>query len=324
LDQRALTSEMKFFGRLFSASEQELIREIATDFQSLSLDEISRTICELLEWKRPSGGLKSHECRRMLVELNNQGLLAVPELRKRGPNGPRVVELTPQSETKPTISGEAGSLEPLTLKVVKAGRSGEGRLWRELVARHHPLGYRVPVGANLRYLVFSEQYPDTPLACLMWTSPAWKIEARDRWIGWSEQARSRNLQLIVNNSRFLLLPWVQVCHLASKILARCARQLPGDWERMYGYKPLLLETFVDSSLFRGTCYRAANWVFLGQTKGRGRMDRYHTDRGAPKLVYVYPLRGDARTRLRTGAGPSWEPSTDEELRELTSEEENGE
>lgn len=138
----------------------------------------------------------------------------------------------------------------------------------------------------------------------MWTSPAWKIEVRDRWIGWSSDERSRNLQLIVNNSRFLLLPWVQVRHLASKILGQSARQLPGDWERMYGYRPLLLESMVDSNRFSGTCYRAANWILLGETKGRGRMDRRHDQAIAPKLVYVYPLGRDARARLRSGATPT--------------------
>ena len=304
-DQQVTPSAIKFFGREFTPTEIELIKDITTEFHSLSLDEISRTICELLDWKRPSGRLKSHECRQMLVELSRKGLIRVPELLNRGRKGPRTLTLTPQSETKLTIKDDAGSLEPLRVKVVEAGGSGDSGLWRELIARHHYLGYRAPVGANLRYLVFSEQYPDRPLACLLWTSPAWKIEVRDRWIGWSADTRGGNLQFIVNNSRFLLLPWVQVRHLASKILGRCARQLPGDWERMYGYRPLLLESFVDSARFRGTCYLAANWILLGETKGRGRMDQFHTEANAAKLVYVYPLRGDAGERLRTGAGPSW-------------------
>jgi len=248
----------------------------------------------------------------MLVELSDQGLLAVPKLRNKGPKGPRVVPLTAESEARPAISGRAGELEPLTLSVVEAKGRGESRLWRELVARHHYLGYRAPVGATLRYLVFSKGYPDTLLACLMWTSPAWKIEVRDRWIGWSTDERARNLQLIVNNSRFLILPWVTVRYLASKILSQCARQLPRDWERIYGYRPVLLESMVDSSRFSGTCYRAANWVLLGETKGRGRMDRNHEETNAPKLVYVYPLERDARERLRSTAAPAYCCSRDEE------------
>lgn len=294
-----ITLENRFFGRLFSVSELNLIREVVSDFQSLSVNEISQTICELLEWKRPNGGLKSHECRQMLGRLSDRGLVSLPATRDRGPQGSRVVELAVESEAQPTISGCAGELGTLRLSVVKAGNEGESRLWKEMIARHHYLGYRGAVGASLQYLIYSERHPDTPLACMLWTSPAWKIDVRDRWIGWRSETRSGNLQLIVNNSRFLILPWVRVRHLASKILGQCARQLPTDWERLYGYRPLMLESFVDSGRFQGTCYRAANWVLIGETKGRGRMDRYHTQQGGQKLVYVYPLSGDALKRLRS-------------------------
>jgi hypothetical protein len=142
------------------------------------------------------------------------------------------------------------------------------------------------------------------LACLLWSSPAWRIAVRDRWIGWSEDERRQNLQRIVNNARFLILPWVRVRGLASKILSRCAQKLPLDWERRYGYRPLLLETLVDPSRFRATSYRAANWILLGQTQGRGRMDRHHCLEGqAVKEVYVYPLCRNVQQRLRTAETP---------------------
>jgi hypothetical protein len=161
--------------------------------------------------------------------------------------------------------------------------------------RHHYLGCRVPFGANLRYWV---RHPDRELAGLLWTSPAWKMQARDQWIGWSEEQRRGNLQRIVNNGRFLILPWVHVKWLASKILALSTRQMPRDWERHYGHRPLLLETLVDGSRFRGTCYRAANWLHVGQTAGRGRMDREHKAHGqAVKDVYVYPLVQGVRQQL---------------------------
>lgn len=154
-------------------------------------------------------------------------------------------------------------------------------------------------GAQLRYFVRSQRLGEPILACLQWSSPAWKMAPRDRWIGWNHQQRVRNLQHIVNNSRFLILPWVHVAGLASKILARCARQLPQDWEPLYGYRPLLLETLVDARRFSGTCYRAANWILLGQTQGRGRMDRHHQLHDAsPKWVYVYPLCPGVQIRLR--------------------------
>jgi len=171
----------------------------------------------------------------------------------------------------------------------------ESRLWREQVERYHYLGCRVPFGAHLRYWVRNRQ---RELACLLWTSPAWKMKPRDVWIGWSDQQRQRNLQGIVNHGRFLILPWVRVKGLASKILALSARQMPRDWQIRYGYRPLLLETLVDANRFRGTCYRAANWIYVGQTTGRSRMDREHkADGQAIKDIYVYPLVRDAKQRL---------------------------
>jgi hypothetical protein len=190
----------------------------------------------------------------------------------------------------------ARECEPLELVLVAGER--ESRLWRQQVERYHYLGCRVPFGANLRYWVRNRR---RELACLLWTSPAWKMQARDEWIGWSDDQRRRNLQSIVNNGRFLVLPWVRVKGLASKILALSARQVPRDWEVHYGHRPLLLETLVDAARFRGTCYRAANWIQVGQTAGRGRMDREHKAHGQViKQIYLYPLVRDARQRLCGG------------------------
>ena len=284
-------------GRYFSVQELELMRQIASEFAALGVTEISRTLCELLEWKRPNGRLKNHECRQLLERLRDQGWLRLPELQARGPRGPRVVSLTSSSDPQPLLEGSAGEYEPLHLTVVEAGRGGQSTLWTELVERHHYLGFRVPVGAQLRYLVRSPRCGDGIVACLLWSSAAWKMAARDRWIGWSAQQRARNLPLVVNNSRFLILPWVRVKGLASKILAHCARRLPQDWEKLYGYRPLLLETVVDAQRFAGTCYRAANWIELGETRGRGRMDRLHQAHLAPKRIYVYPLCRNVQQRL---------------------------
>ena len=243
--QRAkIAQPVTFSGRSFSIEELQLIQEISSDCGSLGRTEISRTICELLDWKRPSGGLKNHECRLLLERLEELGLLTLPAIRPTGRRGARMVQLTAQSEPEPEIEGTAGEFEPLRLEVVENG--GESRLWRELIERYHYLHWRVPVGANLRYLVRSSRCQDRVLACLLWTSAAWKMAVRDRWIGWSDAQRRRNLQLIVNNARFLILPWVHIRGLASQILSRCARQLPADWEKRYGYRPLLLETLVDS------------------------------------------------------------------------------
>jgi hypothetical protein len=300
-----ITHPLTFSGRTFSVAELHLIQQVSADCAALGRTELARTVCDLLAWRRPNGRLKHHECRRFLERLEAGGVVRLPPVRPRGRRGPRGVPLTAQSAPAPELQGSVGQFLPLTLEVVPAGPDGASRLWRELLARYHYLGYRVPVGATLRYLVRSSAGPDQVLACLLWTSPAWKIAVRDRWIGWSDAQRRQNLPYLVNNARFLILPWVHIRGLASAILARCARQLPGDWAARYGYRPLLLETLVDPARFRGTCYRAANWRSVGRTQGRGRMDRTHQAHGrAPKEVYVYPLGRQVQQHLCTAPAPA--------------------
>jgi hypothetical protein len=169
-------------------------------------------------------------------------------------------------------------------------------LWYEYVDRYHYLGYHQPFGAQLRYFVKSRQ--DRLLGCLQFSSPAWKMAARERFIGWSDQQRQRNLQKVVNNSRFLIFPWIKAKNLASSILAIALRRLPDDWQAIYGYRPVLIETLVDKRRFAGTCYKAANWIHVGVTTGRGRMDREHARHGqSPKDIYVYPLSSRFREQL---------------------------
>ena len=304
---------LTFSGRAFPPSEIELIQQTCRNFASLGRTEISRTICELLEWKRPNGGLKNHECRLLLERMQDLGLVALPPLGRSGKHGTRLVSITSRSELEADLIGSVWEFEPLSLSIVLCGDDKESRLWRELIERYHYLHCRVPVGANLRYLVRSQRFPDRVLACMLWTSPAWKMAVRDRWIGWNDEQRRRNLQLIVNNARHLILPWVHVRGLASKVLSLCARQLPGDWERRYGYRPLLLETLVDSQRFRGTSYRAANWLALGQTKGGGRTDRLQTAQNlSPKEVYVYPLCRNVQERLQTATAPVFSGSNEDQ------------
>jgi hypothetical protein len=288
-----MAESLTFCGRTFTAGELELMSQIAVEFSALGVTEISRTVCELLEWKRPNGGLKNHECRQLLERLASAGLLQLPALWQRGGRGPRRADgSTPRLDPVP-VECVLNECEPLELALVE-GKT-ESRLWREQMEQNHYLGCRVPFGANLRYWARNRH---RELACLLWTSPAWKMQARDAWVGWSDEQRQRNLQSIVNNGRFLILPWVRIQGLASKILGLSARQMPPVWEKRFGHRPLLLETLVDATRFRGTCYRAANWIHVGQTAGRGRMDREHKAHGrAVKDVYVYPLVRDARQRL---------------------------
>jgi hypothetical protein len=288
-----MPESLTFCGRTFRLGELELMRQTAREFSALGVTEIARTVCELLEWKRPSGGLKSHECRQLLERLQTEGFLKLPGLRNLGGRGPRRADIS-ESYCEPVlVECAASECEPLELVLVES--QAESRRWREQVERYHYLGCRVPFGAHLRYWAC---HGGRELACLLWTSPAWKMQARDEWIGWNDEQRRSNLQSIVNHGRFLILPWVRIKGLASKVLALSARQMPRDWEARYGYRPLLLETLVDAARFRGTCYRAANWIQVGQTAGRGRMDREHKAHGqAIKDIYVYPLVRDARQRL---------------------------
>jgi hypothetical protein len=207
------------------------------------------------------------------------------------------VPLTPHGEPGVPLEGDVGRFAPIGLEPVR--EPPQRQLFRELVGRHHYLGHAVPFGAHLRYLVWASAPTRVVVGCLQFSSPAWRMAARDRWIGWDDAARRRNLQRVVNNSRFLILPWVRVRNLASTVLAQAAREVARAWPARYGVEPLLLETLVDHRRYPGGCYRAANWIELGITTGRGRMDREHRRHdAAPKAVLVYPLVPDAGRRLR--------------------------
>ncbi len=296
----------EFSGRTFSRANMDLIRETARHFSNLSLTELSKTVCELLDWKRPTGKLKYEECRAFLEHLQDQGVIELPGLRTTCPAGPRKVAATSESDPQSPITGSAGDFEPLVLHLVRAADRKLNSLFKEYVDRYHYLRYRIPFGAHLRYLVESQQLPGRYLACLQFSSPAWKMAPRDAWIGWNVQQRKCNLQFIVNQSRYLILPWVSVRGLASKILSLAARRLPQDWHALYGYRPLLLETLVDRSRYKGTAYRAGNWIHLGATQGRGRMDRDNVARGqAVKDIYVYPLCRHVQEKLRGATPPKF-------------------
>lgn len=286
---------ISFCGRVVTARELNLIHQIIRDFPGLSRAELANTICELLEWRRSNGKLKTPECVEWLQNLQClSDLPNLPELRITKPRGPQRVLTDRRSDPRPLLRGRLADYQPLRLQLVTdlAAR----RLFEQYLERYHPLGYRFPYGAQLRYLVCARVPSPEVLACLLFTSAAWKMAARDRWIGWSDAARRTNLPRVVNNGRFLILPWVEVPHLASHVLALAVRQLPTDWRAAYGVRPLLLETLVDRP-YRGTCYRAANWSVVGQTQGRGRMDRAHQAQGSRKDILLYPLAAHWRERL---------------------------
>jgi hypothetical protein len=291
-----------FAGREFVPEELQLIREVVEPCAGISRTELAKTVCELLNWRRPNGSLKGLECRQFLEQLEGCGIVRLPTRRKRRPFGSRArVPVTAHGEPGRDLVGAVGDFGPI---VVAEARTREERLlFRELLGRYHYLGHAVAYGAQLSYLVSASKPRHQVVGCLRFSSPAWRILARDQWVGWDDSTRSCNLQQVVNNSRFLILPWVRIKNLASRVLSQAARQVKLDWLRCYGVEPLLLETLVDPVRFSGSCYRAANWIEVGLTSGRGRMDRQHQRHGlSPKKVFVYPLVDDAIGRLRTTEG----------------------
>jgi len=291
-----LNSGFDFCGRRFTEQDIKLITEVTRNFSRLSLTELSNTVSELLEWKRPNGKLKYDESRALLQKLQASGIVSLPAMRKTAVCGARTIVHSASSDARDRLEGAIGGYLPLKLRLVD-DRSLSS-LWNQFIDRYHYLKRRVPFGANLRYLVESEQAPGRYLACLLFTSPAWTMAPRDAWIGWTDRQRKRCLQYVVSNGRFLVLPWVSLRGLGSKTLSLAAQQLPEDWERCYGYRPMLLETLVDSSRYKGTVYRASNWIYLGKTQGRGRMDRDHSAQDqAIKDIYVFPLCRNVQRHL---------------------------
>ncbi|MBW2608545.1 MAG: DUF4338 domain-containing protein [Deltaproteobacteria bacterium] len=282
---------------LSSQKEQLLeIIEIIDTFPNLSRTELANTVCELFSWKRPTGKLKGVECRQFLERLDANGVIHLPLCRKQFVKKAKTkVVRTGQSDSQATISAKLRELSPISLARVKTKE--QRQFWYEYVDRYHYLGYQLPFGAQLRYFIKSGATRDT-LGCFQFSSPAWKMAPRDRWIGWSEEQRKVNLQKIINNSRFLIFPWVEVKNLASSSLSLAAKTVPDDWQGCYGYRPVLMETLVDRKRFKGTCYKAANWIHMGKTTGRGRMDRDNKQHGAAvKEIFVYPLTSRFRQEL---------------------------
>lgn len=294
-------------GRVFCEDEVDLIAEVVSSCSGLSRWELAATVCELVGWRRANGGLKTRECRDLLERLHEQGLIRLPAKGKGRPKGVRTsVRLTDRGEAGEPIEGRLQDIAPLWLEAVSS--KGDRALWRELLVRYHYLGHSVPFGAHLRYFVKTAQPQEAIVGCLQYSSPAWRMQAREDWIGWSDSARRRNLQRVLSQSRFLILPWVRVNHLASHVLALSIKRIALDWEERFGVQPVLVETLVDSSRFKGTCYRAANWLEVGETSGRGRMDRKHARHGAaPKRLFLYALTRNAREQLCDGGRPWTNP-----------------
>jgi len=283
-------------GRLFSREDLELIRKIIKeDPRATNRSQISRLVCQALSWFKPDGGLKEMSCRVVLLRLHRGGLIELPPARHPDTNARRRPKRTPEGEPQEPISKPVAELLPIELVRVTSKKGSP--LWNELIDRYHYLGYSPLPGAQIRYLVYSSA---GCVAALGFSAAAWKVKPRDLWIGWSPSQREQNLHLVVNNSRFLILPWVQSKNLASKILSLSAKRLPQDWQEVYGFRPVLLETFVERERFVGTCYKAANWQFVGSTQGRGKLDTFNEHKLPVKDIYLYPLERNLHSILTGG------------------------
>ena len=293
-------SGLSFCGHALTSQEIDLIRELIRDFRQLPLTELAHTVCELLEWKRPNGSLKARECYLFLQDLQQRGWLPWLPAPRSYTRHAHQTALTAQSDPQASCSGPLSRWLPLQCDLVQT--AAERKLFEQYIHRYHYLGYRVPCGAQLRYFIGSQQAPQPRLACLLFTSAAWKMAARDAYIGWSQAARRKNLSRVVNQSRFLILPWIEIPHLASHILSFLIPHLRRDWAAAYRVEVVLLETLVDRSRYQGTCYRAANWASVGFTQGRGRMDRNRTSSGPRKEIFLYPLVRHWRRHLCADPG----------------------
>lgn len=284
---------MQYCARHFTLPELELIRELLTVPQ-ISRFRLSREVCDRLNWRRANGQLKDMSCRVALLRMQADGLITLPPPRNAKPVSYREY---PDIERAVLEPGSAPSVELAQLRVDLVLNKRESLLWNAYIQRHHYLGHQPMPGAQLRYFARAGEHI---VAALGFGASAWKVKPRDEAIGWTGEQRKRNLHLIVNNARFLILPWVNCRNLASRALALISRRLAQDWQTRYAYRPVLLETFVEKPRFAGTCYKAANWQYLGDTQGRGKLDTLHRHSQPIKSIWVYPLTHDFRSHLCSG------------------------
>jgi hypothetical protein len=284
---------LKYRGREVSRSDVTFIKELIKAHPEHSRRRLSQKLCEAWNWVQPNGQLRDMVCRGLMLELHRDGLITLPPKRMAPPN-PFMQRARPQNievDSEP-ICATLKEIGPVELCQVR--RSAEELLVNSLIEQHHYLSYVQPVGEHLKYLVLAK---GRPLGCFCWSSAPRHLGPRDRYIGWSQTARKENIRFVAYQSRFLILPWVRVPHLASHLLGRMSRQLSADWQQVYSHPIYFTETFVDPTRYAGTCYRAANWIYLGMTTGRGKNDQTMKPNRPLKQVYGYPLHRGFRRKL---------------------------
>jgi hypothetical protein len=288
--------EIKYQGRVATIEEIEFIKRLIAENPDDTRRGISKRLCEAWNWVQPNGALRDMVCRGFLLRLHRAGYIKLPP-RKFTPNNPLANRQGPKKVDvdETPICRPLSQVKPIEIRQVRF--SGSEGLFNSLIAEYHYLGYVHPVGEHLKYIVFTE---GRPIGCFSWSSAVRHIECRDRFIGWSADVRKKNLPLIAYNSRFLILNWVQIPYLASHLLGRIAKVVSRDWERFYNHPIYFLETFIDTERFKGTCYKAANWIYLGNTTGRGKNDQSHKVNRSIKAVWGYPVSMDFREVLQRG------------------------
>lgn len=282
----------KLLGKPFGNAGLEMVLEEIKSAKPFNRAEIARRVCKRLNWKSPGGAYQYMSARVGLLQLHRAGLIKLPPPIRGNGNGRK---LQSSDISLPEIHSTCLPVHELSdLRLHRIENAKQSAVYNVLVERYHYLGYTPMAGAQVRYLFNWER---GLLGAIGFGAGAWKIAPRDHFIGWKPFVREKNLHLIVNNARFLILPGVRSANLASKILAMCAKRIPEDFHNQYGYRPVLLETFVERGRFRGDCYKAANWQYVGQTQGRGKKHKYKTPKVAVKDIWLYPLRRDFRRRL---------------------------
>lgn len=288
----AIKLPINICGKSFCDKDLDTVKAIIRTNPEAHRMKLSQLVCKEFGWVSVNGKLKEMSCKVAMLKLYRAGLIELPAARGPNVNGAKH-KITSISQPQFPIEKPISGIQGIELYPVKT--KAQSKLWNELIERYHYLGYKPLPGAQIRYLIYCR---DGLLSAIGFSASAWKVAPRDNWIGWTSQQREKKLQFIVNNSRFLILPWVKVKHLASKILSLCAKRIPKDWQGIYAYSPVLLETFVEKDRFKGTCYHAANWIYVGETQGRGKKDTHNLRLLPVKDIWMYPLTKDFREKLK--------------------------
>jgi len=285
--------DLKIQGRVITESDIEYIKNLMVENPNWNRTNISQEICKIWNWKKENGQLKDMACRSMLLKLERLNYIKLPKPKHSGANRYNNKVVQPVLHQKEPINEKLKNLFPIEIQSIEKGY--ELKIFKYFISAYHYLGWSGTVGENLKYIIYDSH--QRPLGCMMFGASAWKVKPRDEYIGWDIPTRESNLSLIANNNRFLILPWVSVKYLASHILGKICHRINQDWINKYNHPIHLLETFVDKDRFKGTCYKASNWKYLGDSQGRGKLDSKNEYNLPVKSIWVYPVDNFFREKL---------------------------